>query len=157
MNHDEAQQLALDLMTEHSLADWRFRWGRGKRMLGSCNYTSKIIRLSGYYVELNDVEHVRDTILHEIAHAIAGPEAGHGPKWKAVCRRIGADPTRVDHTAAMPAAPYEIVCTSCDQVVARRHRRVGPATLKRMGCRRCGRPSVGRLEFRASNPPKPSP
>ncbi len=37
-------------------------------------------------------EQVRDTVLHEIAHAIAGPEAGHGPLWKATARRIGATP-----------------------------------------------------------------
>lgn len=36
---------------------------------------------------------IRDTILHEIATVIAGPEAGHGPKWKAVCRRVGARST----------------------------------------------------------------
>ena len=33
-----------------------------------------------------------DTILHEIAHAIAGANAGHGPVWKAVAKRIGAAP-----------------------------------------------------------------
>ena len=33
-----------------------------------------------------------DTILHEIAHAIAGVEAGHGPAWKAVAQRLGATP-----------------------------------------------------------------
>jgi hypothetical protein len=37
-------------------------------------------------------EEIRDTLLHEIAHAIAGHKAGHGAEWKAVCRRIGAKP-----------------------------------------------------------------
>ena len=37
-------------------------------------------------------EQIRDTVLHEIAHAIAGHEAGHGPLWKATARRIGATP-----------------------------------------------------------------
>ena len=37
-------------------------------------------------------EQIRDTVLHEIAHAIAGREAGHGPLWKVTARRIGATP-----------------------------------------------------------------
>ena len=34
-------------------------------------------------------ESLRDVVLHEAAHAIAGREAAHGPKWQSVCRRIG--------------------------------------------------------------------
>ena len=151
MDHADARQLALDLVQTHGLVGWRFRWGRGKRALGSCNYTTKTITLSGYYVEMNEVAHVRDTILHEIAHAIAGRDAGHGARWKAVCREIGAEPTRLDRTATMPPAPYEIVCTRCDRVVARRHRRVASKTLRRMGCRQCGRSSLGRLSLRGAD------
>ena len=35
---------------------------------------------------------VRDTILHEIAHALAGAKARHGPAWKAIAKRLGATP-----------------------------------------------------------------
>ena len=37
-----------------------------------------------------DPREVRDTILHEIAHALAGAKAKHGPAWKAIARRLGA-------------------------------------------------------------------
>ena len=37
-------------------------------------------------------ELVTEVILHEIAHALAGPEAGHGPEWKAIAIRLGARP-----------------------------------------------------------------
>jgi len=37
-------------------------------------------------------EQLTDTILHEIAHALAGPAAKHGPAWKAIARRLGATP-----------------------------------------------------------------
>ena len=87
-------------------------------------------------------------LLHEIAHALAGVKHGHGPAWKAVCRRIGADPTRLDRTATLPDAPYELFCPGCKMVIARRHRRIRRSVLRRSGCRRCGRPSVGRLTFR---------
>jgi hypothetical protein len=32
---------------------------------------------------------VAGTTLHELAHVIAGPRAGHGPLWKAACARLG--------------------------------------------------------------------
>lgn len=37
-------------------------------------------------------DQVTDTILHEIAHALAGPAARHGPAWKSIARRLGATP-----------------------------------------------------------------
>ena len=37
-------------------------------------------------------EQIRDTVLHEIAHVIAGREAGHRPLWKVTAQRIGATP-----------------------------------------------------------------
>lgn len=39
----------------------------------------------------------KDTVLHEIAHALDFEERGtsdHGPRWKAIARRVGATPTR---------------------------------------------------------------
>ena len=42
-------------------------------------------------------ESIQDTVLHEIAHALAAPEAGHGPLWKTVARRIGAAPMAKAH------------------------------------------------------------
>ena len=140
-------------MDEHGLIDWRFRWSHAKRQLGACTYAARTIALSGHYVQMNDEAHIRDTILHEIAHALAGERAGHGPAWKAVCRRIGADPSRLDHTAKVPDAPYELFCPLCRTVVAPRHRRVRPKMLRRLGCRRCGDPSFGKLQFRLATEP----
>ena len=37
---------------------------------------------------------VRDTILHEIAHAIVGPGHGHDAVWQTAERRIGCTPKR---------------------------------------------------------------
>ena len=67
-----------------------FVYNRGKRTLGMCDFTRKRIELSRYFVAHNDEAAVRDPLLHEIAHALAGEKAGHGPKWRRVCERIGA-------------------------------------------------------------------
>jgi len=135
-------------MEEHGLTDWSFRFSRGKRQLGYCREQTKTIALSLHYIQLNDEAHVRDTILHEIAHALAGHANGHNAKWKAVCRRIGANPQRLDRKANVPDAPYEMFCTICRTVLGPGHRRARADVLARTYCRHCGRKSAGKVEMR---------
>ena len=68
--------------------------------------------------ELNGVDKVKDTILHEIAHAIAGYSAGHGQKWKDVCIQIGAKPERCydSKTTNTPELKYKAVCGACGTI-----------------------------------------
>lgn len=80
-------------MAQHGLAGWSFRFDHARRRFGSCRYRERVITLSRPLVLLNGVDEVRDTILHEIAHALT-PGDGHGGKWKSACRRIGARPVR---------------------------------------------------------------
>ena len=87
--HDAAQ-LARSLMIQHGLSGWAFRFDHARRRFGSCRYGEKTITLSRPLTLLNDDGQVRDTVLHEIAHALC-PGDGHGPNWKAACRRLGAD------------------------------------------------------------------
>ena len=93
MNLYEAAHLARKLMNDHGLVDWRFDFDHARRRFGRCNYTHKLISLSRPLTLLNGIDEVRDTILHEIAHALC-PKDGHGPRWRATCRRIGARPVR---------------------------------------------------------------
>jgi predicted SprT family Zn-dependent metalloprotease len=96
MNLSVAQTLAVTLMKKHKLIDkgWTFKYDNAVKRFGVCMYRSKVIGLSRKLVLLNDKDKVVDTILHEIAHAIAGHKAGHGIEWKRVCERIGAKPER---------------------------------------------------------------
>jgi predicted SprT family Zn-dependent metalloprotease len=136
-------QLARDLMRKHKLNGWSFGFNQAKRNLGVCKYEQKCIELSVHFVMANDKAAVRDTILHEIAHAMAGREAGHGSKWKSICREIGAKPERCDTEAAMPRGQWQAVCPGC-QREHHRHRR--PLRDRRYACRRCG-PKIGTLKF----------
>ena len=84
--------LARALMDEHGLDAWTFAFLEAERRLGDCNYQDRVIRVGRTHaLDAEDAE-INDTILHEIAHALAGPEARHGPKWKAIATRIGATP-----------------------------------------------------------------
>jgi predicted SprT family Zn-dependent metalloprotease len=138
-----AQHLAHSLLLDHHLPDWSFAFNRRRRSLGLCRYVQKRIELSLPYVLRNDEASIRDTILHEIAHALAGQKAGHGPQWKAVCRRIGAIPERCDTTAAMPRGRWHARCAGCGQEF-QRHRR--PARHATYNCRHCG-PEKGAICF----------
>jgi len=75
-------------------------------------------------------------VLHEIAHAIAGWDAGHGYQWQRVARNIGCDAITCYSKANVktPDAPYEFYCETCGKTSPRFKRsRKSPA------CGRCCR------------------
>ena len=84
--------MARRLMDEHGLTGWTLAFVEAKRRLGDCHFRHHVIRISRAHALEGSEEQIRDTVLHEIAHAIAGHEAGHGPLWKVTARRIGATP-----------------------------------------------------------------
>lgn len=112
----DAHIMALALMREHGLSEresgWTFRLGRAVKQFGSCNYTHKRITLSAPLTLLNDEAEVRDTILHEIAHALVGNKAGHGIVWQRKAKEIGCNGERT-HNAAIPPAPLQMRCVHC--------------------------------------------
>jgi len=138
-----AQQLASSMMISHGLADWTFAYNRRRRSLGLCRYMLRRIELSLPYVMRNDEASIRDTILHEIAHALAGQRAGHGARWKAICRQIGAVPERCDRVAVMPRGRWVGRCGCCGQEFQRYRR---PARRANYSCRTCG-PDKGAITF----------
>lgn len=152
------QRLALALMKQHGLAGWQFRFNRARRRMGICFYEKEQIQvwpppfikqsgrieLSIHLVERNPVDEVRDTILHEIAHALAGPKAGHGPRWKSIARAIGARPERCSLAADMPKGKWRAQCPNC-RCEYHRHRK--PRSITGYHCKACG-PVFGAIVWR---------
>ena len=120
----QARKLANDLMRLHKVpAAWSFHFDHSKVRFGKCNYTKKEVSLSQHLVQLNSEAEVRDTILHEIAHALAPRGAGHGPVWRSVARSIGCNAQRCyGEEVVRPAPKYKGVCPGCERVI-HRHRR----------------------------------
>lgn len=152
------QQMALALMSTHGLADWCFRFNHARRRMGVCYYPAKRVQiwpprilsrpgrieLSIHLVERNGDDEIRDTILHEIAHALAGQRAGHGPRWRQIAQAIGARPERCSLTADMPKGRWLAVCPNCKREHYR-HRR--PRSLGGYHCKACG-PVLGAVVWR---------
>lgn len=123
MNKQEITALALSLVSKHLPSDWKFEWNNRKAALGLCNYTKKTIYLSKYFLGRVDHEELKDTILHEIAHALAFiryGHRGHGIKWKVCCVEIGAKPQRCyGGEVKNEDAQYTVKCPCCDYKFAR--------------------------------------
>lgn len=129
----DAQTMAAELMAEHGLTEkgWRFNWDKAVRRFGACHYGLKQITLSRALTELNDEAVIRNTILHEIAHAIAGNAAGHGYLWKAHAIRIGCNGERCYSSDVVEPEPkYTGECSNCGRVI-KKHRRA------RLACGQC--------------------
>lgn len=87
----EARSLALAMMTEYGVIakGWSFAFDRAKSRMGQARFDTKTITLSPYVVAYSTREQVRQTLLHEIAHALLPYSVGHGPEWKALAARMG--------------------------------------------------------------------
>jgi predicted SprT family Zn-dependent metalloprotease len=143
MEVDHATEIANRLLRENGLIDWDVRLNKNKRRLGACKQYLKRIELSEHYVQRNEIEHVIDTILHEIAHALVGCEHGHDAVWKEMCMRLGCKPKACEGDVDMPAGDWHAQCQSCKQDFFR-HRK--PLSVRGMYCIKCG-PEAGRLTF----------
>ena len=117
MEIDAARELALRLMRQHLLGrGYKFKFDNCVTRFGSCSYGRRLITLSQPLTLLNEEDHVRNTILHEIAHALT-PGAHHGPKWKAKCLEIGARPERCfSDEVVKPKCKYWAACRVCSKV-----------------------------------------
>jgi SNF2 family DNA or RNA helicase len=104
MNRQDAGKLTKDLLTKHGLADWHVRINPASEagFLGMCSYKDKCIILNGHHVDMHDVKDVTDTILHEIAHALVGPNQGHNYIWAKKAEELGARAVACSHLSLPP-------------------------------------------------------
>jgi predicted SprT family Zn-dependent metalloprotease len=126
LDQSEAKDLAIELMREHGLTGWSFALDHAFRRFGSCDFRRKRITLSRKLVALSDEAQVRNTILHEIAHALT-PGQAHNEIWRAKSLEIGSDGKRCyGNEVSSPPPKYRLFCPSCDIEVFRyrRHRGV---------------------------------
>jgi predicted SprT family Zn-dependent metalloprotease len=81
----------------HGLSsDWSFVLDQATTRAGITRYHKKQISISRHLVLNESIpwRSVENVILHEVAHALAGYDAGHGPEWKTKAMSIGCDGER---------------------------------------------------------------
>ena len=118
MKRHEAAAMMIRLMGEFGLIEkgWTFRWMTRKRTLGLCEYFPKYLLLSTSLVDLNDEDVVEQVCRHEIAHALAGHKAGHGPIWQATAIQCGVrNPASRCSEAVTAKGHYRAECPSCSR------------------------------------------
>jgi predicted SprT family Zn-dependent metalloprotease len=109
MDLKQAESLAHILMTRHGLDkhNFKLKWDNSKACFGKMDGHNRLIILSRRVVLLNHEDEVKETILHEIAHALdyvrsgfryrhsnTGRSLGHDEVWKSICREIGCKAER---------------------------------------------------------------
>ena len=117
----------------HGLSDWRFGFDTADRRIGLCSHSSKTISMSEQFCLVASDEEITDTILHEIAHALVGPEHGHDQVWRAKAKEIGCSGERTCDTTFVPPK-YIMSCERCGWHHGRQVRRRG------LICKRCQTP-----------------
>ncbi len=82
------------LLREHGLDGWQVVADRAKTRAGVCRFGRRQIGISAPLTTLHDEAEVRDTLLHEIAHALVGAGHGHDEVWRAKAVEIGSSGDR---------------------------------------------------------------
>lgn len=98
---------------------WKPGFNNHRTSLGLCVYGEKVVYVSKYFLKqnLDNAHEAEDTVRHEIAHAIDqilfGYSDGHGKRWKAIAKQVGATPKATCENAQRDErAKYTLVCPS---------------------------------------------
>jgi predicted SprT family Zn-dependent metalloprotease len=122
--------LATHLLKEFKLTDWSFRFDHSTRRAGCCNYRDQQISIAFDLARNASDKDIRDTLLHEIAHALVGKQHNHDPIWKAKAKEIGCSGERT-HRLVFSPPRYHVTCENgCFKHTAERRNH-------RLVCRTC--------------------
>lgn len=135
---EHVREHAISLMRQFGLREneWSFQFMKAQTRFGECWFPGLYqgyIKLSSPICERATWEEIDDTIRHEIAHALAGEKAGHGPVWKEACKVTGAKPNRCGSSSIRSTGRWQ---GSCGCQTHYRFRR--PHKAKIYNCLKCG-------------------
>src|SRR6266850_726185 len=92
MTRNEAILYTKQRLTEFGLTDYKIRIVapelKGSTFLGKCDTKDKIIYLNAYHIDTHGEQLVKNTINHEIAHALT-PMHGHDNVWVEKAKELG--------------------------------------------------------------------
>jgi predicted SprT family Zn-dependent metalloprotease len=136
MKLEKARNIALKLMRSHGLTNYTFKWDHAVRRFGCHNGRMKTISLSRPLTQHESNEcRVKNTILHEIAHALDYEQRGysnHDRIWKRTARSIGCSGERcssMDGVDKSKIMKWVASCPNCEREVyyARKSKKISKA------------------------------
>ena len=144
MDISDARKLARDLMNEHGLESWSFKFNKRKKANGTCHYMRRLIELSDPLTRIRTESGVRQTIMHEIAHGLDyvrhGYSSGHGHNWKIICYELGIPAHRCsrDKHVGTIKSKWTLTCSNVNCDVSAPYHRKPKYDTRTYGCKRCG-------------------
>jgi predicted SprT family Zn-dependent metalloprotease len=123
-------RLARELMVKHQLNQWSFQFDHATKRAGCCHYATHLLSLSHEFAKRAPDEEIRETILHEIAHALVGQAHGHDDVWRAKALETGCSGRRC-HDLQFTPPRYIVKCEQNCWVATAERRRRGAV------CKRC--------------------
>lgn len=110
MNRQQASELLRKTLDDNTLVDWHVRLTTDvtKPYLGLCSYKDKAIILNAHHIDTHPEIEVRNTIFHEVAHAMC-PTHGHDEYWAEHAKKLGCDNTE-------PCAHYSLSADAIDAI-----------------------------------------
>lgn len=143
-----AEKFDQDLSTLVSLLTFNFDF-KSTRALGRC----KLKHGNAYQIDINfllqsDVKEMRDTLIHEVAHAIVAMQntvrvKPHGREWKAVMRKLGGNPSATAATGLLneyrlAKAKYVVKCGCTEHSVGKKRYEKVKGGYTGLKCNKCG-------------------
>ncbi len=136
-DYSDLEQGALEncrkLLCKHGLSDWSTCLDDAMNRAGACKYRNKQISFSRLFLRAASEREILDTILHEIAHALAGLEHHHDAVWRKIAREIGCTGERC-HALEFSQPRWIVQCPNGCFANTRKRR------ARRMVCKKCKRP-----------------
>ena len=139
MDLNQVRNTALELMKQHGISDWTFKWDNTVGRFGFCDCTMKQIILSRPMTSNEtDSDRINNTILHEIAHALDCLNRGktnHDSEWEKIAKSIGCSGSKCGSVTSLNKDAFikwKAECSSCDKEYYKYHK---PKT--RLSCSQC--------------------
>lgn len=134
---NEIAEFTREMLEKYGLEEWKLVWDtRPYRRYGQCRYKEKEIGITPRLVLINSLEESKNTVLHEIAHALT-PGHRHNHVWKEKCLVVGARPEQYycdksrGGTVNAAIGKYQLINTTTGKVHRSYYRRPGKKTLER--------------------------
>ncbi len=133
----EIKGIALDLMEVHGLIGkgWAFDTDKATRRAGCCDFSRKKISISATFGQKVSIDELTDSVLHEIAHALAGKQHNHDSMWQQTAKDIGCKALRC-HKIKFSRSKYTLTCQNgCFK--QERMKRPSQKMLQNNRCKKC--------------------